>query len=500
VSVRAERWRVARLVALPLVVGMLLLQTAWILALPAFRGTDEIDHSYRAAEVAAGEWVGHHGEAPDGRGDLVRVPQALVDAARPVCESYDYMGHDNCRSARPLGHGEALAASAAATYNPFYYAVVGTFGKPFDGASAVFAMRVVTALACALLIGAAGWATALWSRTGWPLVGLVVTATPVVVFSSSVTAPNGVEMCAALALWSTLLALLRPESRRHTTPLLVLGAGAAVLLVSLRSIGPLWAVLIILTVLGSRPARDVLLVIRDRLGAGLVRATLAVVIATAASALWTVRHGVPNFEQRPRGITDPITTTLQQYPLWFLQGVAAFPRRLDAAPGVVYVVCALATLSLLVAGFVAAGRRLRWTMAVVAALALAVPFVLTVMTVAETGAIWQGRYGTPYHLGLALLAGLALDERARSRFQTPVLVALWAGLAVAHTASIVHVVHGEELRPSSASVAWAHPSAWLVAALVVAGLAAWAVAVERSPRRPEVVATSRNDERAAVSS
>ena len=34
----------------------LLLQSAWVLALPPFRGTDEFDHAYRAAEVAGGEW------------------------------------------------------------------------------------------------------------------------------------------------------------------------------------------------------------------------------------------------------------------------------------------------------------------------------------------------------------------------------------------------------------------------------------------------------------
>ncbi len=107
--------------------------------------------------------------------------------------------------------------------------------------------------------------------------------------------------------------------------------------------------------------------------------------------------------------------TLQQYPLWFLQGVAAFPRRRDAAPGLVYVVVGLATLAVITAGVAVASRRLRLVMAVTATVAVAVPFVLTVTTIEATGPIWQGRYGAPYHVGLVLLAGLALDTTTRSR-------------------------------------------------------------------------------------
>ena len=79
-------------------------------------------------------------------------------------------------------------ADAAATYNPGFYLLVGTVTKPFHGAAALEATRVVTALVCALLAAAAGWVLALWARTRWPVVALVTALTPVLVFSASVAA------------------------------------------------------------------------------------------------------------------------------------------------------------------------------------------------------------------------------------------------------------------------------------------------------------------------
>lgn len=480
-AMRDNRARASALrhVALPLFVGMLLVQAAWILTLPPFRGTDEIDHSYRAAEVAGGEWVSHHGVAKNGRGLLVRVPRSLVVAARPICTSYRYLGHDNCYPVTGAGPGRVLVATAAGTYNPVYYWVVGTAAEPLAGATALYLERVVTAVICALLVAAAGWATATWSRTRWPVTTLVLTLTPVVLFSASVAAPNGVEICAALALWSCLLALTRPQAGEHVVPLLVIGAVSATALVTLRSIGPLWAALVILTVAGHLGASGVRRLVTGTRRRAWSAVTSVVAVATVASVWWTRSNGVPNFEPTPHGLGNPVTATLAQYPLWVLQGIAAFPRRHDAAPALVYVLVGLVSCAVVVAGFRAADRRTRSTMLVVVLLALLVPFVLTMTTVSSTGVIWQGRYGAPYHLGLVLLAGLSLDQQpSRRRSSAALATAAIAGMAVAHAASVLHVLHGE-LRdsPLVGSSAWVHVPPGAVVVLVGAGFAAWLVPV-----------------------
>src|SRR5689334_13456598 len=117
-----------------LVLGCLLMQFAWVIALPPFRGTDEFDHAYRAAEVAGGEWLSDRPMAEHGRGHLVAVPRSIVTAAHPICASYAYTGVDNCTPVRTLDDGRVLVASAASAYNPLFYWVVGIAAKPFEGA------------------------------------------------------------------------------------------------------------------------------------------------------------------------------------------------------------------------------------------------------------------------------------------------------------------------------------------------------------------------------
>ena len=268
-------------VAMLLFLGTLLLQSAWVLTLPPFRGTDEFDHAYRAAEVAGGEWKTERMPAQHGRGDLITVPRALVMAAHPICASYEYTGPDNCSPVRDQGDGKVLVGSGAAAYNPAFYWVVGLAGLPFDGYASLYAMRFATALVCALFVALAGWTTALWARTWWPVAGIVVTMTPVMGFSISILSPNGVEMCAALVLWSALLGLTTHQvSEQHRNTLLGVAGGAATTLTTLRSIGPLWVVLVLGTVILLLGLRQVISLVRR---ASRVTSAAVVVVSAAHS-------------------------------------------------------------------------------------------------------------------------------------------------------------------------------------------------------------------------
>ncbi len=302
-------------------------------------------------------------------------------------------------------------ASAASTYNPVFYLLVGSVARPFDGDTSLYAMRLTAAVLCALFIGLAGWVTGLWARSAWPWAGLVVAASPVVVFSTAVAAPNGLEMCAALCLWSALLGLhCRTAVDQHQRALLVTATASAAVLTTLRSIGPLWLALIVVTVLLPLGGRRVLeLVRRTPVLVGVCSAL--VLAATLASVYWTRSAGTNALEPFDTDVTNRWTATLGQLPLWTLQSIAAFPRRGIPAPAVVYICVALVFASLVVAGFVAGGRRWRLMLGITAALALAVPIVATLLTIETAGPVWQGRYGLPYAFGLVLVAGAALEHR-----------------------------------------------------------------------------------------
>jgi len=184
---------------------MLLLQVVWVFAVPPFGGLDEFDHTYRAASVSRGEWVPDPSSATRGTGAWLTVPRDIVEAARPECLALDYTGANDCVGT-PRGDS-VVVASGAGRYHPAYYALVGGAARPFDGVAALYAMRLTSTLVCWLFFVGAVWATTLWARTRWPVAGLVLSATPVLVYSSSIAAPNGLEMMAGIVLWTSLLGL-----------------------------------------------------------------------------------------------------------------------------------------------------------------------------------------------------------------------------------------------------------------------------------------------------
>jgi hypothetical protein len=242
----------------------------------------------------------------------------------------------------------------------------------------------------------------------------------------------------------------------------------------LRVIGPLWVALIVGTVVLLLGVRQVTTVVR-RARRSVVGAVVLVSAATVAALLWTRTTDATRLEPYDVGIHNVWTATLEQVPLWLLQGVAAFPLRADAAPLLVYPLVLVVLMALVAAGMVLADRRLRAVLIVAALVSVVVPFVLTVTTIRATGPIWQGRYGIPFHLGLMLLATLALDHRSvPRRVLVPIVGAAGTALAMAHVVSIVHVLHREMLTsPLAGSTDWWSAPTWVVAALASGTFVAW---------------------------
>ncbi|MDX6326139.1 MAG: hypothetical protein QOK15_2493, partial [Nocardioidaceae bacterium] len=435
--------------------AVVLVQLAWILTLPPFRGVDEFDHAYRAAAVAHGQWLPRSSAHVRGHGEYVEVPPSLVRAARPVCETYSYTGPDNCRGADRVG-GYVEVASGAARYNPVYYWLVGTPASLFSGTANVYALRVVASLICAVFVWGAGYALAVGFRTAWPLLGAAAALTPVFVYSTSIGAPNGVEMTSGLALWSALLALrsrrLPPGVERR---LLAVASVSACVLVTTRLLGPLWLLLILMVALpavGRERGREL---VRGHRRATTIGGT-AVLLATGAALAWT-RIAAPNAISREENLHfhHPLLSSLSDLPLWLLQSLAAFPARNEPAPTLVYGTAAAALLVVL--GLAAAGlTRRHWAvLGLVLLVWLGVQLAITVRTYAQLGSVWQGRYALPFVVGVPVLVTAWADQR-RQRGPRAVLVAVVAILAVtAHAVSVVHVLRGElRSSPLAGSPEW----------------------------------------------
>ena len=447
----------------------MLLQAAWILTVPPFRGSDEFDHVFRAAAVADGEFVVDDW-ASDGRGLFVTVPRHIVEAAQFQCEGLDYTGPENCAPAGGTST-HVRAASGAGLYHPAYYWIVGSAAQPFDGAAALYAMRIATALLCLMFLGIAVWATTR-IRSGWPAAGLVVALSPVLVYSTTIVAPNGVEMAAAVALWASLLAVVRDPGSERVPRLLLLATISAVTVCSVRMLGPLFVALIVGCVVVS-DLQAVRRVVRDHRGA-LLAAAVAVVAAGAGAAAWVLANGQTGAPPGPEGGG---AVNLTQWFVWNLQTIAAFPIRNQPGALIIYPIVLVLVAGLVVRALRAAGRAERSAIVCATVVVLTMPLALTLATEGGRGVIWQGRYILPFSVGVLLLAGQALSRTGSTgpsfRVVLPAALSLAGGIA----ACLVKIRNDELARGSED--AWHTPPELLLVAVTALAIGMVAAGVLR---------------------
>lgn len=427
-----------------IVAGVLVLQLGWTFVVPAFGGIDEFDHAYRAASLAQGHWATSSEETVFGRGTLIRVPSDIVEAAHDRCEILPYPGLFNCRQmGDPDRRGDVLVASGASRYNPAYHWVVGTIAQPFEGAAALYAMRIGSALLCTLLLAAALWVALVCGRSLWPVAGLLLGLTPVVLYSTTVVAPNGLQMAAAVLMWSASLALMLAPSGKEATLLTLLAVAVPVVLITHTS-GPMWVGLTALTVVSAWPRR-VADVWRGH-AARVVSVAAWCLAVLAASAIWTLTQKA-NIDGDASGNFEGLTAQdlLVAMALWTFQAVGALPFRNEYMPVAVFAVSMVPFLGLVAAGFIAARARVRAAMGMIVVLSFAVPVVLTLITFSTLGLAWQGRYALPFSIGLLLIACWTLDRKNLEIDRTKVFIPVSIGaFALSQVISLATVAHRQE--------------------------------------------------------
>lgn len=454
--------------------GALLVQLAWVLASPAFRGMDEFDHAFRADSLVHGELLSRQ-PAEDGRGELVTVSEELASAARPVCEWYDYTLPDNCRPVSGEGTGRVRIASAAADYNPTYYVVAGMVARPFDGTAALMAMRLTTA---ALVAGLLGWASALLCRddhTGGSLLGLGLVVTPVAAFAGGTAAPNAVGMGAGVLLWSGVVALLRRPER---PPLVAMVVGVAVV-ANTHTTGVLWLAVTAVALIALRPLRFWLDWWWHRPWSRSL-ALVAAGMAVAAALTW-IRWADTN------GLNEPIPgqgrpgvlALLAQQCVWLLQTIAAFPDRTDPAPALAYLLWLVPLIALFLVARRSTDRGVARALLVLLVAWVLIPIVLTLISFRSEGFAWQGRYALTLATGMVLLVAEAAPHHRRPAWlRGP---APYVMLGTAHAVCAVSMAMRTDGQGTSFTAADAIPGAYaLIACLAIGGVLLPVVLLRRS--------------------
>lgn len=475
------------------VAGLAALQLAWIAVMIPYFGIDEFDHGLRASEVAAGHWTSTGDVVPAGlgRGDLISVRADVAAAAQPACDARTYTGPWNCDPVRSAGPGRVIIGSAAARYNPLYYAAAGTVAAPWHGNANLVVMRAVTAILSALFLGLAVWVLLGISRSVWPVAAVLVSALPTTVYSSAVAAPNGVEMFAGIALWACLLALFEGAVARRERAVAYGGAAVSgVVLANTHTLGLLWCALAAaVVVLAYGPGRTWRTLRPSRAREGV--AALGLLAGCAFELVWVLTTHVNDPSTVGANIPgSPWRSVLDGLLLWPFQAIGAMPLRDEPAPTLTLALFCAALLALLVGALRRGGLRTRRSVTILAVLGLSylVPMVLTVRSYHEAGAIWQGRYAAPFTVGAFILAGLALDRAPaiRPRLVTVLLGAGVIAVTVAHLAALIGITRVEgKLTGLLTETSWSLPSALVLALGCCVTATCWWIALKSQVPAPE---------------
>ena len=228
----------------------------------------------------------------------------MVEAASTQCESLKYTQFANCHPVEERADGLVVVATAAAPYNPLYYAVVGTAAEPFDAVAADYVMRGVSALICALAIALVGVLPRADARRAVDparvhgLDDARCSSTPRRCRPRTRwrSSPRCMTWCALLAVAS---GRLEPRWERR---LVWLAGAAAVATVVPRTLGPMWLAVVGLVLAVFVGRRRLAEVVRAHT-VPVVTCLALVVLATLGSAAWSAYRPVrasPRTSRRPR--------------------------------------------------------------------------------------------------------------------------------------------------------------------------------------------------------
>jgi hypothetical protein len=220
--------------------GFLLLTGAWAGALPPNGTYDESQHIVRAYAAVDLQWQPH---GPNRQS--YTIPSTLLPENPECMRTSGEPQPASCLQPRRLP-GDVSVETYVARYNPVYYLAVGLPLKIWPDQTGIVLARLLSAALCALMLAASVW---LAVRSGKLLVvaGVVLVATPMVVNLAGSVNPNGMEICAAVLLFTSLLCR-EPHSRlpqRQTSRFrasMVCAAMAAFALITVRHIGPVLVV------------------------------------------------------------------------------------------------------------------------------------------------------------------------------------------------------------------------------------------------------------------
>jgi hypothetical protein len=403
--------------------GFFALSATFALSTPRSLGPDEPAQIVRAAGAARLEASNY------------RNPNALSGPAylTPEVLPADYAfygdltqllyGHPSTTHCVPTSTTcEVTTATYEGAYTPVYYMLVGWPSLLISYKHGIYAMRLLSALLSALLLASAVRTAAESRARRYGVVGVLAAATPAAIFLDGVVNPNGAEVSAAILTWVTALALaLDPDPALTRRRLLRLCVGGGLLL-TLRTLGPLWVCGIALAAAFAASAKpwqglgERLRRVRRRPSRELLVVSGFFAVVGLFTVGWDLYAGATSVDTS--GQTTPgLVQIVKQFGgatwLYIKQefGQYGWGETRDSAK-----VIALGLLVILALFLVALRYAERRHAVLLCAMLLAGAFIaIPLNTVIYGTMMWMGRYQLPFTVGLPVLAGLLAGLRAPRR-------------------------------------------------------------------------------------
>lgn len=396
---------------------LFVLMSLWSIATPLMASPDEPSHAIRAAAVVRGELVGDPSKSVVGATD-VTVPEYVGESHHlPACYAFRPDITAGCEPWPSHDTTEMETTTTSTLNSPVFYMIVGAPTLVLDGAPALYAMRIVTALVTSGLLAIAFAAVAGFASRRFALIGMTLGVTPMVLFLGGTINPNPVEAAGAAATLATMLLVFRTPSPGRTLWLrLTMLVVSVFFLVNTRSISLGW--LLAITAVSVLMADWKIFLAVFRRAASWVAVALIGVIVAAVGLYFIIPKGLTQGANAVGVGSSPYGAFLTTMDKTFDYGagwIAQFGWLDTPPPGAVTVIWTVLLGGLVIAGVLLARGRLRIGLIAWLVLFFLVPPITQASLVHEWGYVWQGRYTLALFIGLAIIAGVSLDDRFGDR-------------------------------------------------------------------------------------
>jgi Predicted membrane protein (DUF2142) len=405
------------------------LGAGWALATPIFASPDEPSQTIRAWSVAHGELFGHAIGPHSGLmnpfgtpnvsdyGLSVRAPAAYKNSGGAGCIAFQPRTTANCLS---LGHSPRIVQELTyhGRYFPAFFFLVGLpslFSSP--GAWQVYLMRLASVLLVAALLASAIVTIRRSEAPSLAAAGVVLAITPMVLFLGASVNASGLEIAAAIAVWTSGTLLAKTAAGGLDRRLVDRLGIAAVALAIARPLGPLWlaiAAAILAMLAGVSCLRALWRSYRVRVWVGVITGATALHLGWN---IWADAYDARHYGGSPSSLSILgilHTSTGKSFEL-LRQMIGVFGWLETPAPTLTLVIWLFAVGALVGLAVALAPRRWALALGIVVGLTVLLPIVLEGMQARQVGFPWQGRYTLPLAVGVPVLAGFSLSEAPIAR-------------------------------------------------------------------------------------